>query len=704
MKFVTRFTTLLTLLALGACGGGSDDVALPDNGGGNNNPPPPVVTAPAITTQPASASANEGGTVTFTVVAAGDGLSYQWKRNGTAIAGATAASYTTSALAAGDDQSIYTVTVTNAGGSVTSNNATLAVTITTPPPTGGGDDDGPLQPLPGPTVPVPQIPAPIAATPAISGVSPNHHYLLTWDPSSNGRYTLGFLHRSGAESRLYVPVNAFLDDVFITTADVTDIGPAVTSVIAAIDIEPSDLVTEKTLTANFMIPDTMMATIDPAQLIGFAADADGSNLHLVPIVVGNFGASLSRPAIKLDHLGIVGIAVATPEQQAALAAAWPTDPDDRLIAALAPTLTAQWRAAVTPATATTAKTTRAAGKGIAAAESPENPAIAIIRGYYNDVVVPAFAAADADPSTALSAITVGLSFLRMAELSGESGTDGAFYVVAQQVKSRVDALFDINADYVAEQCRTIGGPVQRQQMLSAIRRLQLQGHQAKSGELEEILPQCSNYKITFRFDYTRTANWSTQYTAGDHTGIETREERAHAVVEGSLAFAAGDTPIDEPLRLTTLDWTDNRTRDNGEVFRATWESEGVTSPWRVNGISIPLVRTRGGTPPASMTMYLSPFIDVGPNSAVTFHPFSATVKTQHTDRNGSTSQLPDSVHTQVNMELFVPALPSNQQHNYGPMLIPPSGSATSQATRTIPYHGGSIIESESVTVTITRAE
>ena len=69
MKFVIRFTALLTLLALGACGGGSKDVAPP--GGGDNGPPPPVVTAPTITAQPVPQSVTEPAAATISVTASG---------------------------------------------------------------------------------------------------------------------------------------------------------------------------------------------------------------------------------------------------------------------------------------------------------------------------------------------------------------------------------------------------------------------------------------------------------------------------------------------------------------------------------------------------------------------------------------------------------------------------------------------------------
>lgn len=89
--------------------------------------------APAITTQPAAQSVTEGATATFTTVATGSALTYQWQRGTTDIAGATGASYTTPATALGDDGASFRVIVTNAGGSVTSASATLSVTPFVPP-------------------------------------------------------------------------------------------------------------------------------------------------------------------------------------------------------------------------------------------------------------------------------------------------------------------------------------------------------------------------------------------------------------------------------------------------------------------------------------------------------------------------------------------------------------------------------------------
>ena len=93
---------------------------------------------PAITTQPAAASVNVGGSATFSVVASGTGpLTYQWQKNSVDISGATSTSYAISPVQTIDGAS-YRVVVTNALGSVTSDAVTLTVgtVFTAPVPDG----------------------------------------------------------------------------------------------------------------------------------------------------------------------------------------------------------------------------------------------------------------------------------------------------------------------------------------------------------------------------------------------------------------------------------------------------------------------------------------------------------------------------------------------------------------------------------------
>jgi beta-galactosidase len=58
-------------------------------------------------------------------------LTYQWKKNGSAIAGATSSSYTTPPAATADNASQFTVGVSNSAGTATSNAAALTVNAPT---------------------------------------------------------------------------------------------------------------------------------------------------------------------------------------------------------------------------------------------------------------------------------------------------------------------------------------------------------------------------------------------------------------------------------------------------------------------------------------------------------------------------------------------------------------------------------------------
>jgi hypothetical protein len=85
--------------------------------------------APAISQQPQSQSVLAGASASFTVVAAGTGpFGYQWKKDGTAINGATSATYTIHAVVV-NDTGAYSVIVTNSGGGTSSLAATLTVNV-----------------------------------------------------------------------------------------------------------------------------------------------------------------------------------------------------------------------------------------------------------------------------------------------------------------------------------------------------------------------------------------------------------------------------------------------------------------------------------------------------------------------------------------------------------------------------------------------
>lgn len=81
----------------------------------------------AITVQPKTATQFVGETATYSVTASGTTPSYQWRKNGVAIPGATTSSYTTPTITSADDNTSFDVVVSNSAGAVTSSAALLRV-------------------------------------------------------------------------------------------------------------------------------------------------------------------------------------------------------------------------------------------------------------------------------------------------------------------------------------------------------------------------------------------------------------------------------------------------------------------------------------------------------------------------------------------------------------------------------------------------
>ena len=122
----TILGALAVLQIIAACGGTDGSSASQDN---------TTAVAPSITAQPQNITVAVGQTASFSVTATGTApLAYQWRRSGNAIAGATAASYTTAATSAADSGAAFSVVVTNSAGTVTSGTAILTVSAASTPP------------------------------------------------------------------------------------------------------------------------------------------------------------------------------------------------------------------------------------------------------------------------------------------------------------------------------------------------------------------------------------------------------------------------------------------------------------------------------------------------------------------------------------------------------------------------------------------
>lgn len=88
-----------------------------------------VIVPPAISTQPANATANQGQNAVFSIAASGTlPFNYQWRFNGGNIPGANSSSYTKTSVQ-GADAGSYSVVITNSAGMTTSSNAVLTVIV-----------------------------------------------------------------------------------------------------------------------------------------------------------------------------------------------------------------------------------------------------------------------------------------------------------------------------------------------------------------------------------------------------------------------------------------------------------------------------------------------------------------------------------------------------------------------------------------------
>lgn len=111
-----QFTGLICssgLLTLAGCGGGSGASATP-------------AVAAQITLAPQSANVTLGQSITLRVEASGSDLTYQWRRNGVTLNGATGSSLQV-VVTSTDDGAQYTAIVSNSAGQVESTAATLTV-------------------------------------------------------------------------------------------------------------------------------------------------------------------------------------------------------------------------------------------------------------------------------------------------------------------------------------------------------------------------------------------------------------------------------------------------------------------------------------------------------------------------------------------------------------------------------------------------
>jgi sugar lactone lactonase YvrE len=218
---------------------------------------PPV--APIISAQPQSLSLKVGASGTLSVTATGaPDPTYQWKKDGVAITGATSTTYTLSSVAT-KDAGDYTVVVSNSAGSAISNSATLSVTSTVIPPA--------ITTQPGSLTVISGAPASMSVV--ASGTAP-----LAYQWSLDGSTI------SGANSTSYTLPAAASRDAGSYTCVITNSAGSVTSTAAILTVNTAPTITaqpaNQTVIAGSTTTLSVTATGNPA--VTYQWRKDGVNL------------------------------------------------------------------------------------------------------------------------------------------------------------------------------------------------------------------------------------------------------------------------------------------------------------------------------------------------------------------------------------------------------------------------------------------
>ncbi|WP_165871376.1 T9SS type A sorting domain-containing protein [Flaviaesturariibacter flavus] len=180
-----------------------------------------VNSATAIGTQPAATvSVCNGSPATFSVGATGSGtLTYQWKKGGTNISGANAATYTIAAATAAD-AATYTVDVTGTCGTVTSSGSVLSI------------------------APVTAITTQPAATLAVCAGAPATFSVTASGGSLTYQWRKNGVNISGATSATYtIPAAAAADAANYTVVVTGGCGSSITSTATALSLNANTAIT-----------------------------------------------------------------------------------------------------------------------------------------------------------------------------------------------------------------------------------------------------------------------------------------------------------------------------------------------------------------------------------------------------------------------------------------------------------------------------
>jgi len=242
-----------------------------------------VIYAPVITTQPISLSVASGKSASFSVAVSGTApFSYQWSRNGAAILGANAATYTVSS-ADSTNAGSYAVRVSNAAGSVNSSTAVLSVA------------SAPLI-----------VTQPISLT-IYSGKPATFSVVASGSGVLSYQWYKGTKLISGATSASYTIAS-------VTSSDAALYSVSVSNSVGSVKSASANLTVSAASTFNRMRTVSVRTVVDannPASVVGFGTEGNNSRRFLVRAVgpgLSAYGVNtvLAQPKLEV-HATVAGV-------------------------------------------------------------------------------------------------------------------------------------------------------------------------------------------------------------------------------------------------------------------------------------------------------------------------------------------------------------------------------------------------------------
>jgi hypothetical protein len=313
-----------------------------------------------------------------------------------------------------------------------------------------------------------------------------------------------------------IPGDAFLEDQGLAVTPVTlaprDSGNPLPfqAVIGAVHIDPADttipeLQTNNRVRITFAFTQAALDALGGQPVI-FSARADGTQLHLVPLYKNADGTwSALTLTTVVGHLGLFGIGTIDAAQADVLATAWPAVDDFQLEAVLAPLSYELRKATLGNNAGALAGRARVKTTVVYAAAGDEDwyaQMRARVDAYYNDVVAPAVAAANApgaDLAQFRDATVKLLTWERERQLLGiEEGNDPT---AMQQVASFTRRGIDI----AMQDCTANRNAAALVQILGLLRQAALSGVETNI-TLESVMDACgrSTYDISVEWNQIHT--------------------------------------------------------------------------------------------------------------------------------------------------------------------------------------------------------